>query len=320
MSNISWVVGSRVSPTLLGIIEKARGISRAKGETLAAVLICPEAEPDDARAMAAAGAQLVYHVPLDCDDINSEEAAVDCLAARAAQDAPRFILFESSIFSRSAAPRLAARLGCGINADCTGLELDGNGELLQIRPAFGGRKIAYNVSLGQTTVATVRRGVFHSEFSDRAEPVCVEMLPVKGKGPDWMLRSVLGDTGGRLDLTGADIIVSGGAGLGSRENFRKLYMLADNIGAQVGASRAAVAADFAGYEHQVGQTGLSVRPDIYLAFGISGAVQHLSGITGAKHIYAVNTDPKAPIHEYSDLSVIADCVEVLDKLIEATSK
>ena len=320
MSNISWVVGSRVSSTLLEIIEKARDISRARGETLAAVLICPKAEPDDARAMASAGAQLIYHVPLDSDDINSEQAAVDCLAARAARDVPHFILFESSVFSCSAAPRLAARLGCGINADCTGLELDGNGELMQIRPAFGGRRIAYNVSLGQTTVATVRRGVFHRTFGGMGEPVGIETLPVKAGEAEWMLRSVLGDEGGRLDLTGADIIVSGGAGLGSRENFRKLYMLADNIGAQVGASRAAVAAGFAGYEHQVGQTGLSVRPDIYLAFGISGAVQHLSGITGAKHIFAVNKDPRAPIHEYSDLSVTADCVEVLDKLIKATTK
>lgn len=104
--------------------------------------------------------------------------------------------------------------------------------------------------------------------------------------------------------------------MGSRENFKKLHTLADMLGAAVGASRAAVAAGYAGYAHQVGQTGVSVRPDIYIAFGISGAVQHLSGISGAKKIYAVNHDPKAPIHEYSDFSVIADCTLVLDKLIE----
>lgn len=118
------------------------------------------------------------------------------------------------------------------------------------------------------------------------------------------------------DLTGANIIVSGGLGMGSRENFKKLHTLADMLGAAVGASRAAVAAGYAGYAHQVGQTGVSVRPDIYIAFGISGAVQHLSGISGAKKIYAVNHDPKAPIHEYADFSVIADCTSVLDKLIE----
>ena len=101
----------------------------------------------------------------------------------------------------------------------------------------------------------------------------------------------------------------------SRENFQRLYTLAERTGAAVGASRAAVAAGFAGYERQVGQTGVSVHPELYVAFGISGAVQHLSGITGAKKIVAVNTDPHAPIHDYSDLSITADCSEVLERLI-----
>ena len=126
---------------------------------------------------------------------------------------------------------------------------------------------------------------------------------------------MLESTGSTSELTGAKIVLSGGIGLGSRENFEKLFTLARLTGAAVGASRAAVAAGYASYMHQVGQTGVSVNPELYIAFGISGAVQHLSGIMGANRIVAVNTDPKAPIHSYCDCSVIADCVEVLDSLI-----
>jgi electron transfer flavoprotein alpha subunit len=104
--------------------------------------------------------------------------------------------------------------------------------------------------------------------------------------------------------------------MGSRKNYERLYELAELMGAAVAASRAAVAAGFAGYDRQVGQTGVSVRPELYITFGISGAVQHLSGITGAKKIIAVNSDPRAPIHQYSDLSVIADCNQTIDRLID----
>lgn len=320
MNRTSWVVGNRVSGTFLGVVEKARELSAAEGEALAAILVCPALDSRDIGALASAGADMIYHISADSEDLNSEEGTVSALVSRRSIDRPRFILFESSVFTCSAAPRLASRLGCGINADCTALEAGRDGELIQIRTAFGGRKLAYNVCLGETSIATVRRGVYRGEHHAGKEKAEVLTLPVEKTEPVWKLESVFCDGGKRADLTGADIIVSGGLGLGTKENFAKLYKLADNLGAQVGASRAAVAAGFAGYEHQVGQTGLSVRPDIYLAFGISGAVQHLSGITGAGQVFAVNTDPKAPIHEHSDFSLICDCVEVIDRLIELTGK
>lgn len=320
MSKVSWVIGGGASPSYLGLIEKARSLSRVRGERLAAVLVQPELSAGDVRALAGTGAQMIFHLPLDCGDINSEAAAVHTLAAQANTEAPGFILFESTGFFCAVAPALAARLGCGITADCTALTLDESGALLQIRPAFGGKKLAHNINTVDPTIATVRKGVFHSLPRTADGCIPVKTLNIEAHEPHWKLGRIFSDELGGAELSDADIIVSGGLGLGSRENYLRLYELAENIGASVGASRAAVAAGFAGYEHQVGQTGVSVRPTIYLAFGISGAVQHLSGIMDAKKIVAVNSDPKAAIHECSDLSVIADCREVLDRLIKATGK
>lgn len=320
MSKISWVAGSGVSTSYLGLIEKGRALSRERGESLAAILVQPELTAGDVRALAGAGAQMIFHLPMDCGDINSESDATNILAKCAQAEPPGFILFESSVFFCAVAPALAAALGCGITADCTELKLDESGALLQIRPAFGGKKLAYNINTVGPTIATVKKGVFHSIPRTVDGCIPVRTLNVDAHSAHWKPGRIFTGSRGGAQLSDADIIVSGGLGLGSRENYLKLYELAKNIGASVGASRAAVAAGFAGYEHQVGQTGVSVRPGIYLAFGISGAVQHLSGIMGAKKIVAVNSDPRAPIHECSDLSIIADCREVLDRLIEATEK
>ena len=227
------------------------------------------------------------------------------------------MLFEYSVFTSSIAPAIAAALRRGITADCTELAWDDAYGLLQIRPTFGGRETAVNISKSAPYIATVRKGVFgckKTAVRTSAKTFVRLTLDDAGEEPFELLK-VLESTGSTSELTGAKIVLSGGIGLGSRENFEKLFTLARLTGAAVGASRAAVAAGYASYMHQVGQTGVSVNPELYIAFGISGAVQHLSGIMGANRIVAVNTDPKAPIHSYCDCSVIADCVEVLDSLI-----
>lgn len=309
------VIGSEISPSFLGLVHRASELCDEKGLSLTAVIVS-SVQPENAGQLIAAGADSAVRLPLSVLDINAESAAAESIAQYAVNTQPEFILFESSSFFCCTAPMTAAKLNCGITADCTALSWAENGTLRQTRPAFGGRKLAHIENTHLPVLATVRKGVFKLSASDNVPSIEMPLLPCCKVHKVWTRTQTLEDAVLKTDLTGADIIVSGGLGMGSRENFKKLYTLADMLGAAVGASRAAVAAGFADYAHQVGQTGVSVRPDVYLAFGISGAVQHLSGISGAKKIYAVNLDPKAPIHEYADYSVIADCVSVIDMLIE----
>lgn len=312
----AWVIGSAVGPSLLGLTEKTAALLRASGGALSVLIVAETLSGHEAGMLAGAGAARICHLPADTEDLNAEFAVRQTLIRLYEQERPDWVLFESSVFFAALAPAFACAVRCGITADCTDLALHEDGRLLQIRPAFGGREQATNLNAGGTSFATVRKGVFRCRPA--AAPLEAEILriPVPVPSGPWRLTRTLADELQSVDLCGAALVVSGGLGMKSRENFRRLYRLAALTGAAVGASRAAVAAGFAGYEHQVGQTGVSVRPALYVAFGISGAVQHLSGITGAGRIVAVNTDPSAPIHDYSDLSIIADCSEVLDRLIK----
>ena len=205
----------------------------------------------------------------------------------------------------------------GITADCTSLEWSDRIRPSSDTPCIRRPKDGRELLRRRAVHSHGTKGRFRCGSTGRqstgGEIVYVGIdTPPK---PHFSLLDIVESQDDEPGLSGADIILSGGLGLGSRENFDKLHTLAHLTNASVGASRAAVAAGYASYMHQVGQTGVSVSPRVYVAFGISGAVQHLSGIIGAEKIVAVNTDPKAPIHGYSDYSVIADCGDVLDSLI-----
>ena len=260
-----WIVINKMTPSSQGLVEKCSELALQRN--LSPKVLCFE------------------------DDRFENQAAVrDELLARYIQLPPEAIVFERSHFFADVAPAFAAIIGKGITADCTELEWSDEHGLLQIRPTYGGRKIAVNRSVSTPYIATVRQGVF-------------------GKRGLGLNDSAL------ETLETARLVFSGGLGLRTKENFEKLSMLAKVCGAKLGASRAAVAAGFADYNHQVGQTGVSVRPEVYVAFGISGAVQHLSGILGSEKIIAVNTDPKAAIFDYADYSLIADAEEVITTLL-----
>ena len=316
MADIAWLIGSEVSNSFMGLCAKARGLCDEQGLRLYAIVAAGSLDDIACGKLKACGADRVMNIPVSDADVNAESAVVSCLENLAGEEEPVFILFESSVFFCSVAPMLAAKLDCGITADCTELSWSGERLLRLTRPAFGGKKLAHNENKNNPTLATVRKGVFNHKVEGEIMPSVAEILCPPNLDTQWLCKSLEQAVKSKTDLSGAKVIVSGGLGMGTKTNYEKLYVLAEKLGASVGASRAAVAAGFAGYEHQVGQTGVSVRPEIYLCFGISGAVQHLAGISGAKYIYAVNNDPKAPIHEYSDYSIIADCNEVIDKLIE----
>ncbi len=316
----AWVIGSFVTPSYLGLLHQTAALMEENRIQTEAILTDIDLNEKKAGQIKAAGAQKVWQLPLDIRDINCEEQAMFSLKDFYRTEKPDYVLFESSVFFSSVAPAFAAAVDCGITADCTELAWHEDGSFLQIRPAFGGRKLASNITVKGTAIATVRKGVFHLKPVEYCFDSEFRILPVCKSDHSWNLTDSIIREVAVQDLQDASVIVSGGLGMGSRKNYERLYKLAELMGAAVAASRAAVAAGFAGYERQVGQTGVSVRPELYLAFGISGAVQHLSGITGAKRIIAVNSDPRAPIHQYSDLSVIADCNQTIERLIEKLNK
>lgn len=320
MKKTAWVCGNHISDSFLGLVHYASDLAVQKNIKLKVIMLCLQDIRETAGMIYESGADEVLRFPVSELDINAEPFAAQRFAEMAEEEMPEFILFESSSFNCSVAPMLAALLNCGITADCTDLSWSSEGTLIQTRPAFGGKKLANNVNTCVPAIATVRKGVFSYYPGKKAENNSVGQISCGTIQNKWLVESLSGMKHSACDLTEAKIILSGGLGLGSKENFARLYTLAELIGAEVGASRAAVAAGFAGYERQIGQTGTTVRPEVYVAFGISGAVQHLSGMSGAKYIYAVNKDPKAQIHKYSDYSIIADCVEVIDNMITALER
>ncbi len=246
------------------------------------------------------------------------------------QEKPQIAFMGASSIGRDLGPRVSSALHSGLTADCTELVIGDHKDaksgreytdlLYQIRPAFGGNIIATIVNPDhRPQMATVREGVM------RKEP---QATPAAGEVREFDWRPMVKDTDlavriverhieeRKIDIKGASIIVAGGYGLGSKENFRLVHELADVLGAEVGASRAAVDAGFTEHERQIGQTGVTVRPKLYIACGISGQIQHTAGMDGSAMIVSINTDPAAPICKIADYAITGDVNEVIPKMIK----
>lgn len=233
---------------------------------------------------------------------------------------PEIVLFGATVIGRDLAPRISQRLHTGLTADCTGLDIDESERLLlQTRPAFGGNVMATIVCpRHRPQMSTVRPGVMVARPPDRARTGAIERVPVAIEPQDLrvLIQEVVKGTRRRAELENARIIVSGGRGLGNPEGFKLLEDLAAAIGGEVGASRAAVDAGWITQDHQVGQTGKTVHPDIYIACGISGAIQHQAGMKEAKFIIAINKDPSAPIFRLADVGIVGDLYRVVPEVIK----
>lgn len=242
---------------------------------------------------------------------------------------PQICLFGATAMGRDLAPTVASYMKCGLTADCTDLQIGDHTEpvskefipnlLLQIRPAFGGNIIATIVNPHRwPQMATVREGVMRmSEASPDRKGETIK-LPVNLKGvklPTKVLENHRRPK--KVNLKGARIIVAGGAGVGSRENFRLIWDLANVLGGAVGGSRAAVDLGYVEHDHQVGQTGTTVRPALYICCGISGAVQHRAGMQESAKILAINNDKDAPIFSIAHYGIVGDLNEVIPKMIKA---
>jgi electron transfer flavoprotein alpha subunit len=240
---------------------------------------------------------------------------------------PRIILFGATIIGRDLAPRVASNTKSGLTADCTDLKIESikylgkeyKDLLLQIRPAFGGNIIATIITPDNPTqIATVREGVMEKHLADSPKRIKITEVPFELDPTDELIKIIEQHrTESKINLKSAPIIVSGGYGLGTKENFKLIYELAHAIGGEVAGSRAAVDAGFIPPERQVGQTGVTVRPKLYIAVGISGAIQHRAGMQEANKIIAINSDPDAPIFGVSHYGIVGDAVEVIPNFIEA---
>ena len=237
---------------------------------------------------------------------------------------PTTLLIGATPDGRDMGPRLACRIKTGLTADCTGLDIDpDSGNVAWTRPAFGGNLMATILCPDhRPQIGTVRPGVFKK--SAPAEPkaeIIREEFHVAPEQIRTELLEVIREAAGELvDLEGADIIVSGGRGVGGPEGFEPVKALADVLGATVGASRAAVDSGWISHAHQVGQTGKTVAPKLYIACGISGAIQHLAGMSGSDCIVAINKDPDAPIFDVADYGIVGNLFDVLPALTDEIKK
>ena len=242
---------------------------------------------------------------------------------------PNILLFGATLKGRELAPRVASEKLAGLTADCTDLSIDDftdaksgkeyHDKLMQRRPAFGGNILATIVnSWDDPQMATVREGVMKLGEPDLARTGEIEKVQVALTPAETVVKVIERVRADKtVDLRSAQIIVAGGYGVGSKENFKLIYDLADALGGEVGASRAAVDAGWIDHDHQIGQTGVTVRPRLYIACGISGAIQHRAGMAESKKIIAINTDPCAPIMSCAHYAIEGDLNQVIPLMIKA---
>ena len=327
-----WVFAEMQDGTLQHVSLELTGKARKLADTLGVavgVVLPGNNVAQAAKTLIAYGADQIYLVEdKSLSDYRTDPYA-HVLIELIKKYRPQIVLFGATPIGRDLAPRAASATQSGLTADCTDLEIsdvtEKNGTihpnlLLQVRPAFGGNIVATIVNYDQwPQMATVREGVMPLGKADpkRKGNVVKESVLLTDQtlfAVEVIKREV---EKRKLNLGGAKVIVAGGAGVGSKENFDALFKLAEALGGEVGASRAAVDSGFIGHEHQVGQTGTTVRPALYIACGISGAIQHRSGMQESAKIIAINTDREAPIFALAHYGIVGDVKQVVPMLLQA---
>lgn len=233
---------------------------------------------------------------------------------------PEIVLIGATTIGRDLAPRVSATLKTGLTADCTSLEIDDETKgLLMTRPAFGGNIMATIVCPDhRPQMSTVRPGVMQKLPKDNSKAGTIEHFNVKFEDDKSVeVLKYVKENVKKVNIEDANILISAGRGIGSKENMNKLYELADLLGAEVSASRAVVDSGWVDKARQVGQTGKTVRPDLYIACGISGAIQHLAGMEESEFIIAINKNNEAPIFEVADVGIVGDVNKVVDKKLNS---
>jgi len=308
-----------VRKTTLEALAEARRLADERGGNVAAVLIGTVAA-GEAERVAQHGADRIVHVEGAALDAYAPESYAEALRAAVEVVKPELLLFGATAQGKDLAPRAAARLRAGLASDCVGFAWK-DGALTARRPIYAGKAIATVAwSDARPMVASIRPNTFTPLAPDASRTAAVESIPL----PETKVRArVTGfekSEGEMLDLTEANIIVSGGRAMQGPENFEILRRLCGVLGATLGASRAAVDAGWIDHSYQVGQTGKVVNPTLYIAAGISGAIQHLAGMSSSRTIVAINKDKDAPIFKIATYGLVGDLYEVVPALTEEFAK
>ncbi|HBG1062884.1 TPA: electron transfer flavoprotein subunit alpha/FixB family protein [Clostridioides difficile] len=322
-----WVIGEqregKINPVTIELIGEGRKLADQLGKELAVVIAGYEVEKE-VKELLHYSVDKVYYIndPL-LKDFTTDGYAIS-IANLIERKKPEVVLVGATSIGRDIAPRIAGKVGTGLTADCTKLEIDStDNKLLQTRPAFGGNLMATIVCpKNRPQMSTVRPGVMAKAVRNESETGILEV--VTPELTEKMIRTrlveILPQEKKSVNLTDARIIVSGGRGLKRAEGFELIKELADKLGAEIGASRAAVDSGWIEHSHQVGQTGTTVRPELYIACGISGAIQHLAGMSNSKYIVAINKDAKAPIFSICDYGIVGDLYEIIPEMIESLNR
>ena len=308
-----------IAPVVYELLGKGRELADKLGECLECVVLGNDMKRQ-AEELIAYGVDKVYFYDGSFLEEFKDDPYTELLVRLIDEIKPSIFLLGATSEGRSLAPRIATRLRTGLTADCTGLDIDSEGNLLQTRPAFGGNIMATILCRNtRPQMATVRYKVmkktekipsYKGELISRHfdEKIILNRTRIK--------KTMEAEGRGEANITEANIIVSGGKGLGNPEGFKLMRELADVLGAAVGASRVVVDEGWIGYPHQVGLSGRTVRPKLYIACGISGSVQHLAGMQTSDIIVAINKDPSAPIFNVADYGIVGDLYEVIPEIIK----
>ena len=319
----------KVADVSLELLTKGRVLADTLGCELEALAIGSKLDGIE-KELAQYGADTIHIADAEC--LNPyrtlPHAAIICGIFK--EEQPQIALFGASPVGRDLGPRVSSALHSGLTADCTSLEIGPHTDnksgkvyenlLYQIRPAFGGNIIATIINPDcRPQMATVREGVMKKEVAKTPGKGVVKKVDHKKytSDADFVVRIIEREMEERkINITGAPVIIAGGYGMGCKENFALLHELAEVLGGEVGASRAAVDAGMADHARQIGQTGVTVRPKLYIACGISGQIQHTAGMDGSSMIISINTDPEAPINKIADYAIMGDVMEVVPKMIK----
>jgi len=303
----------------LELLGKGREIADKLGVELTALLLGHENIDAITKELGAFGADKVLVCDHELLTHYSTDGYTKVITEVVNAKKPEILFIGASFIGRDLGPRVAGRLSTGLTADCTSLDVDAeNNNLLMTRPAFGGNLMATIVCGDhRPQMSTVRPGVFEKLVKDENRTFQVEKFDVQLSASDIRTETieVVKSVKEMVDITEADIVVSGGRGVGSKENFALLQELADVMGGTLAGSRAAVDNGWVEKAVQVGQTGKTVRPTIYIACGISGAIQHLAGMQDSNYIIAVNKDADAPIMKAADVALVGDYAKVIPEMI-----
>jgi electron transfer flavoprotein alpha subunit len=318
--------GGQLEDTPLELMSKARHLADTLKVKLAAVLLGDRVKKLCTK-LAQHGADKVYLVENPLLGSYQTCGYAKAICALIQKHTPQIVLYGATVCGRDLAPRIASAVKAGLTADCTDLQIGDHqpsqdGEvhknlLFQIRPAFGGNIIATIINFDRwPQMATVREGVMPmpAPVARRRGEVVTEAVSLT---PEELPLEILQEhkRPKKVDLKAARIIVAGGAGVGSKENFKLIWDLANCLGAAPAATRPAVDLGFIDHDHQVGQTGTTVRPSLYIAIGISGAIQHQAGMSQSQKIVAINNDPEAPIFNIAHFKIVGDLNDVVPRMI-----